>query len=124
MEIVEVRTPFTRVRTITEITGESMTHQSHASSVDINNIIRRFDNTGVLPPPTGDPVYADVTELQGDLTDRINMSRETLDAAGRQLDEQQRLENEKLEKQKEADAQELAAYRAAKQSDKPPAAPE
>ncbi|MEM2002562.1 MAG: hypothetical protein QXT77_07965 [Candidatus Methanomethylicaceae archaeon] len=67
-----------------------MTHQSHADSCDINNIIRRFDRTGVLPPSDRPQQFADVTGLQGDLTDRINSSREILDKAGRVVDEKRK----------------------------------
>lgn len=90
-----VRHPFERVRTPTIIHGESMTHQSHADSCDINNIIRKFDRTGVLPPSTRPEQYADVTGLQGDLTERINSSREILDKAGRAVDQKQREVKEK-----------------------------
>lgn len=82
-----VRHPFERVRTPTIIEGKSMTHQSHAEKCDINHIIRRFDRTGVLPPETRPAQYHDVTALQGDLTERINSSRQVLDTAGRALQE-------------------------------------
>jgi hypothetical protein len=94
----EVRHPSSRVRVYTRVRGKSRTHQSHKESVDINNIVRRFDHTGELPPANRPPQYADVTHLQGDLTDRINFSRETLDVAGRSaedLDAKRKAESEK-----------------------------
>lgn len=94
-----VRHPFERHRTPTIILGESMTHQSHAEACDINNIIRRFDRTGALPPATRPEQYADVTGLQGDLTERINSSREILDKAGRAVE--QRREEVKKKKQEQ-----------------------
>lgn len=63
-----IRHPLSRVRTITPVEGDSMTHQSHADSCDINNIIRQFDRTGILPPARKTPQFADVTHLQKDLT--------------------------------------------------------
>lgn len=76
-----IRKPFERVRTYTIIAGESMTQQSHAETCDINNIIRRFDNTGVLPPAKHEAQYADVTGLQIDLTEAYNRATETIATA-------------------------------------------
>lgn len=122
MTTIPIRNPYERHRHYTHVYGESRTHQSHAESCDINNIIKRFDNTGELPPATREPQYADVTALQGDLTERINQSRETLDTAGRQLEENQ-AEQEKLKTQKQLELeQELADLKAA-QSHKEPSAP-
>lgn len=87
-----VRHPFDRVAVHPILEGDSMTHQSHASACDINNIIRRFDNTGILPPSNREPQYADVTALQGDPTELILKGRETLHAAGEQLDARQQAE--------------------------------
>lgn len=95
---VYVRHPFERVRTQYATQGDSKTHQSHADSCDINNIIRRFDNTGTLPPTTREAQYADVTALQeGDLTERINHSRVVLDAAGREMEAKQKAEQKSRE---------------------------
>lgn len=91
-----VRHPQEYLRVQTHLYGDSLTHQSHADQCDINAIIRRYDNTGSLPPSYNtEPQYADVTHLQGDLTDRINTSRDTLDTAGRYLAEQQELQKVK-----------------------------
>lgn len=64
-----VRHPMARVRVQTVIEGESMTHQAHAESCDINNIIRQFDRTGLLPPPTRKAAYVDVSNLNKNLTE-------------------------------------------------------
>lgn len=98
-----IRKPYERTpRVRTPVIGKSMTHQSHASSCDINNIIRKFDNTGVLPPARHEPQYADVTALQGDLTEAYNKSLETTSAANKFIKERQ----EKLtKKQKETEKQ-------------------
>lgn len=76
-----VRPSWCRVRVQSVPEGESMTQQSHADSVDVNRIIERFDRTGVLPMATREPMYADVTDLQVDLTEAINRSREVLNTA-------------------------------------------
>lgn len=52
-----------RVRIKSHVSGESRTQQSHKETVDINNIIRKFDRTGVLPPAIHQPMYGDVTSL-------------------------------------------------------------
>lgn len=113
---LHVRHPAERQRIQTVIIGESMTHQSHAESCDINSIIRRFDNTGTFPPGRENGQYADVVGLQGDLTERINMSRQTLDEAGRALEQH----NEKLAADKAAQdkalAEELEQLRAQKRA--------
>lgn len=62
-----VRHPYSRRRVAVVNTEESMTHQSHAESCDINNIIRQFDRTGLLPPPKRPGQYGDVTALNKDL---------------------------------------------------------
>lgn len=66
------RQPMSRIRLITETEGESMTHQSHAASCDINVIINQFSRTGQLPPNHRQPQYADVTHLSKDLTTLYN----------------------------------------------------
>lgn len=47
----------------------------------MNNIIARYERTGQLPPSRQVPQYADVTGLQGDLTDLHNVARETIGTA-------------------------------------------
>lgn len=64
-----VRHPFSRMRVRTVNDEPSMTHQAHAESCDINNIIRQFDRTGLLPPATRPARFADVSNLNKDLTE-------------------------------------------------------
>lgn len=45
---MEFRTAFTRPRVQTEFSGETMTQQHMAEDCDINNILRRYSQTGVL----------------------------------------------------------------------------
>lgn len=97
-----IRKPFERCRTYTVVAGESMTQQSHADTCDINSIIRRFDNTGVLPPPRHEPQYADVTALQVDLTEAYNSARETIATANNDIDSFN-AEQETKQKQKQLD---------------------
>lgn len=107
-----VRGPFVRERVRTPSGGVSRTHQAHADECDINKILARFDNTGSLPPGKGEGQYANVVGLQGDLTTRINHSREILDQAGRDLDEKrQRDIEEQIAEQKSRD-EELERLRA------------
>lgn len=107
-----VRHPFDRVRTPTIILGDSKTHQSHAEACDINHIIRRFDRTGVLSPETRPAQFHDVTALQGDLTERINQSREVLDTAGRALQEHRDKVKQKREEQQIELESEIARLKA------------
>lgn len=83
----EVRHPLSRERHQTILIGESMTHQSHRDLCDINNVIKRFENTGEMPQGTREAQYGDVTNLQqNDLTERIQQSREILHKAGEYLE--------------------------------------
>lgn len=70
------RPPYHR-HSVTLSAPESLTHQSHAESCDINTIIRQFDRTGLLPPATKQPQYGDVSELNRDLTELIAEADET-----------------------------------------------
>lgn len=76
-----VRNPFIRKRVQFSTAGDSKTHQSHREAVDVNNIIARYERTGQLPPARMAPQYADVTGLQGDLTDLYNTSSQTIGTA-------------------------------------------
>lgn len=67
----EVRSPWDRHRVPCIVVGESMTEQSHAEACDINFIVSRFARSGHLPPAREEAVYADVTNYQGSLLDRL-----------------------------------------------------
>lgn len=54
---------------------KSMTRQSEAESCDINQIMKRFEKTGVLPVDTREAVFTDVSE--------IGSFREALDVVAR-----------------------------------------
>lgn len=84
-QIRRYRPSYFRASSIAPVSGDSMTHQSHAESCDINNIIRQFDRTGVLPVPTRTPQYADVSNLNRDLTELMEESVETRQRYGELL---------------------------------------
>lgn len=84
----EVRMPFERMRVYTPTAEDGRTQQSFAEDCDINAIIRRFDRDGVLPTGRGPGVYGDVSELNDDLVNLINYSKETLSIADQFLKEQ------------------------------------
>lgn len=50
----------------------SMTKQSFANEVDINQIVARFSKTGLLPTFNGQPFYGDVSEI-GDFQEAMNV---------------------------------------------------
>lgn len=57
------------------------TQQHHRDLTDINNIVSRYARTGEMPPAKQAPQYADVTALQGDLSEVAQRSREVIDNA-------------------------------------------
>lgn len=76
-----VRRPYERLRVETVFVGETMTVNSFKDETDINNIVGRYDRSGILPTSDKQGAFADVTGLQGDLTERINKSKAILDKA-------------------------------------------
>lgn len=106
-----LRKPYERHRTITVCEGESATDPSFSHDTDVNTIVSRFARTGVMPP--GKPgQYADVTGLQGDLTELIEDGkkatsdlREARDKINREIKEKEETEKQKLmERVKELEA--------------------
>lgn len=71
------RHPMSRLRVPTVIDGDSMTHQAHMDSCDINNIIRQFDRTGSLPPSDKIPFYDDVSQLNRPLSELVTQASST-----------------------------------------------
>lgn len=72
-----VRGKFERERAYAPTSPDSITHQADAENADINQIVARYKRTGIIPPSTKQPQYADVTGLQGrDLTELINLQNE------------------------------------------------
>ena len=78
-----VKKPRERVRHISIIRGESVTDKSQGSEWEIDNIVNKFTRSGVLPQQTnkGKGVYADVTQLQGDLGERLEWAQNVINEA-------------------------------------------
>lgn len=74
------RKPMSRTRVPTLNDEESMTHQAHMDSCDINNIIRQFDRTGSLPPSDKIPLYDDVSSLNKPLSELVVQASSTSSA--------------------------------------------
>lgn len=70
-----------RVREIVINDEPSNTQDSFGNDTDINTIMARFERTGILPPNTAEPQYADVVDLQGDLTEIHQRSMEAISIA-------------------------------------------
>lgn len=84
-EIMDAVPPNGRLRVTHPVVGESLTHQSFADKCDVNNIIKTYEQTGILPPDMGNGYYDDVTGLQGDLTSLINQSDQIMEQANADL---------------------------------------
>lgn len=73
------------MRTNADITPdwESATMEAFGHDTDVNEIVARFERTGMMPTdPRGiAPQFGDVTELQGDLTELINRARGVMQEA-------------------------------------------
>lgn len=112
------RKPMSRISVSVDFSHEeSMTHQAHAESCDVNNVIGRYARTGQLPPSTRQAQFADVTHLNKDLT--------TLYEDMQELSGRIRLAQKAVKDKQAADlakeAEELKAFREEKA--KPPATP-
>lgn len=68
---IEIRKPRERYRTPFSNFGPSMTDQTKALETDINYIVARYARSGEFPPLLQQPVFADVTQLQGELSERL-----------------------------------------------------
>lgn len=71
------RHPMSRERLPTVIDGESMTHQAHADSCDVNNIVSQFARTGFLPPSDKTPMFDDVSHLNKPLSELTAAAQST-----------------------------------------------
>ena len=108
IEMNELRHPRHTGNSPTSLEGQQLkTDQSQGNDTDVNKIVARFARTGELPPARGEPQYADVTGLQGDLTELLAKG----ESARKEL---QQLENEKAAQaasKQEADQAELQRLR-------------
>lgn len=95
-----VRKPYERVRVTFETDGPSKTHQSHKDSCDVNQILARYERTGMLPPSRSVGQFGDVTGLQGDLTERAAFAQSTVSTARRDVYEYREKKREEARKAK------------------------
>lgn len=78
MKTPEIRKPYYRARVQTESGGESVTDKSFGNDTNVNNIVARFARTGEMPTVGPEGQFADVTRLQGDLSQMICEAKDTL----------------------------------------------
>jgi len=64
-----------RLRAQTKTTKPSLTDQSQASETDVNVIVRKMRQTGVMPTASTQPMGGDFTSLPDNLRDMIELSR-------------------------------------------------
>jgi len=62
-------------RAITPTIGVTMTDQSGAEATDINVIVRKMNQTGMMPAGAKQPIYADFSDIPNNLKDMLDMSR-------------------------------------------------
>jgi hypothetical protein len=96
-----------RQRTFAVCDGPSKTQQSHKETVDVNNIIARFDRTGQLPPAKKEGRYGDVTMLNGNLQEVLDKANMTLEEADTWIEEY--ISARELQKAEDAEHAEQAA---------------
>lgn len=101
-----IRRALDRVRTITLVPGESRTQTVFGNETDVNAIMARFTRTGVLPPGRTDPQYADVTELQRDMTETLEIGK-IAQAKYTDLQEQIKQRQTEIKKQKDEELKKL-----------------
>lgn len=89
-----IRKPWERERTYTKTYGESRTQTVFGNETDVNAIMARFTRTGIMPPARGEPQYADVTELQQDMTEALEAGKQ---AQIRYTDLQEQIKQRKQE---------------------------
>ena len=96
VEAAYVRMPGTSIRQQTESGGDSRTDKSAAAGQDVNNIINQYARHGSLPTENAALAqFADVSELQGELTERLQWARNQVENAKEMLrDEQERQRQE------------------------------
>lgn len=88
-----IRQPWSRERVTVNLAGQvGVTDRSWGNDTDVNKIVARFTRHPEEMPDPDAQTYADVTNLQTDLSELINRSREALNEyreAERQLEEKQ-----------------------------------
>ena len=92
-----VRRPWDRERLQVNCAGETNVDVSAYASTDVNNIVKVFHRTGELPPAGKQGIFADVTLLQGDLTDRIEWAKQVHEDFTRETEERKQREKDDQE---------------------------
>ena len=86
-----VRGPWERERcTMTIDPAEDVCISVPENETDINAIVSRYARTGILPPNDKQPIYADVSGLQGDLTERLLWAETTVENVHAEIRKQQK----------------------------------
>ena len=104
--------PYERCRTQLTLSTESITDQASAQEKDVNLIVQKYKRTGILPPVLDPGKFADVTGLQGDLTEGLIAAR----SATEMLKEEISRRNAQLEDEPPPPIQDPAAARAAEEA--------
>ncbi|AXL14645.1 internal scaffolding protein [Microviridae sp.] len=72
-QITRVRPPYFRKRKQIKIEGESLTHQSMKDECDINNIMKKWEKTGILEHKNNfQGQYGDFTQVPSDYHESMN----------------------------------------------------
>ncbi len=66
------------LRRTTKLSPKKVTDQKHKKSCDINNIVKSFHKTGMLPPQTKTPHYGDFSNVET-LEDSFNIVNQAQD---------------------------------------------
>lgn len=73
IDFTKPRNGITRVQT--SITGATRTEQSHRDLVDINQIMKRFRTTKLLPQRANDGFYGDISEMEDYLSMKTKIAK-------------------------------------------------
>lgn len=68
----KIRRAFDRVGYPIEVFSASRTKQSFVEEADINNLMRRYRATGLMPQAPGEPMFLDCTKLPADYQAALN----------------------------------------------------
>lgn len=100
---------YKRTRLQVDLSGQTKrVDTSHGNDTDVNKIVARFARTGQLPTNPIEPQYADVTGLQGDLTEMIEKGKD----AQKELTELENANQAKIKEQAEKNAKDVEANKA------------
>lgn len=106
----DILKPWQRKRVIVNLEGQKLqVDTSMGNDTDVNNIVARFARTGQLPANPNPPQYADVSGLQGDLTEMLQRGKD----AAAELERAQATQAELHQQRLKDDAEKLAKYEAA-----------